>query len=222
MKYAHSTWSSERASWRLVIQLNLLHSIFRILDTLQAEMDDEHLKADDNESIEIDSPKREPLVFSEMHHALKLRLEPLHEVQRDLKRILGAGAEEVQPMKGPMYASPFDVEYTPTRESFRGRGLDEFHVRNLMDVIARTTLAVNDNDQPAKQEGPVIDERTEVIARCKDDMKALWADPTVRKVLRRRRVHIEDSAGLYVIVPVDFALCMTLTAITVIGSMQFS
>ena len=119
MKYAHSAWSTERALWRPVIQLNLLHSVFRILDTLQAEMDNEHPKHN-NEIIEIDDPKREPLVFSENHHALKLRLEPLYEVERDLKRILGAEAEEVQLMDGPMHASPFDAEYTPARESSQG------------------------------------------------------------------------------------------------------
>ena len=120
MKYAHSAWSAERALWRLVIQLNLLHSIFRILDTLQAEMDNEHPKHN-NEIIEIDDPKREPLVFSENHHALKLRLEPLHEVERDLKRILGAGVEEVQPMDGPMHASlPLMQSILPKENLLKG------------------------------------------------------------------------------------------------------
>jgi hypothetical protein len=218
MKYAPSAWNTERALWRLVIQLDLLHSIFRILDTLQAEMDNEHPKPDNNEIIEIDDPIREPLDFSEKHHALNLRLEPLYEVERDLKRILGAGAEEVQPMNGPMHASPFDAEYTPARESSQGYRLDEFYVRKLVDAIARTTLSVTDDNQPAKQEGQVIDELTEIIARYKDDMKVLWADPTVRKMLRRRNMHIEDSAGLYVNVPGDFELCMTLTAISVLCS----
>jgi hypothetical protein len=83
-------------------------------------MDNEHPKPDNHENIEIGNPKREPLVFSENHHALKLCLEPLHEVERDLKRILGAGTEEVQPMDGPMHTPPFDAEYTPARESSQG------------------------------------------------------------------------------------------------------
>ena len=60
MKYAHSAWSTERSSWRLVIQLNLLHSIFRILDALQAEMDNVHPKTDNNELIDIDGPQKAP------------------------------------------------------------------------------------------------------------------------------------------------------------------
>ena len=168
MKYAHGTWSTERALWRLVIQLNLLHSIFRILDTIQAEMDNEHPKPDNHENIEIGDPKCEPLVFSEKHHTLKLRLEPLHEVERDLKRIFGAGSEVVQPMDGPIHASPFDVEHTPAKEFSQGHRLDKFHVRSLMDAIARTILSVTDDNQPAKQEGPVIDERTEIIARLQE------------------------------------------------------
>jgi guanine nucleotide-binding protein alpha-1 subunit len=217
MKYAPSAWNTERALWRPVIQLNLLHSIFRILDALQAEMDNEHLKSDTNEIIEIDDPICEPLVFSEKYHALKLRLEPLYEVERDLKRILGAEAEEVQLMDGPMHASPFDAEYTPARESSQGHRPDEFNVRSLTDAIARTTLSVTGDNQSANQEGPV-GEQTEIIARYKDDMEALWADSTIRKMLRRRKINIEESAGLYVNVPGDFALCMTLIAISVLYS----
>src|SRR6202035_650171 len=105
--------------------------------------------------------------------------------------ILGA-----RPMDGPMHASPFDAEYTPTRESSQGHCLDEFHVRSLMDAIARTTLSVTDDNQPARQDSLVIDKRTEIIACYKNDMKALWTDPTVKNMLHRRKMRIEDSAGL--------------------------
>ena len=120
MKYAHSAWSSERALWRPVTQPSLLHSIFHILDTLQAEMDNEHPKSDNSEIIEIDDPLCERLVFAEKRHALKLRLEPLHEIERGLKRILGAGTEEVQPMDGPMHASPLMQCILPQENLLKG------------------------------------------------------------------------------------------------------
>ncbi|KIM35946.1 hypothetical protein M413DRAFT_449483 [Hebeloma cylindrosporum] len=43
MKYAKESWDAERASWRAVIQLNLIRSIITIVETLQAEMDGEPL-----------------------------------------------------------------------------------------------------------------------------------------------------------------------------------
>jgi guanine nucleotide-binding protein alpha-1 subunit len=40
------------------------------------------------------------------------------------------------------------------------------------------------------------DEPTEVICHCREEMMALWEDPTVREVLRRRKVRVEESPGL--------------------------
>jgi guanine nucleotide-binding protein subunit alpha len=42
------------------------------------------------------------------------------------------------------------------------------------------------------------DEATEVIASCREDMKSLWTDEVVRSVLVKRRLRLEDSAGLLV------------------------
>jgi hypothetical protein len=41
----------------------------------------------------------------------------------------------------------------------------------------------------------VVDEVTEVIASCKEDMVALWSDPAVRTVLKSWNIHLEDSLG---------------------------
>ena len=40
------------------------------------------------------------------------------------------------------------------------------------------------------------DDATDVIASCKDDMKTLWNDPEVKAVLKKRKVKLQDSAGL--------------------------
>jgi guanine nucleotide-binding protein subunit alpha len=44
--------------------------------------------------------------------------------------------------------------------------------------------------------GDTVDEATEVIAKCKDDLKALWEDTLVQQVLVERKVKMADSAGL--------------------------
>ncbi len=40
------------------------------------------------------------------------------------------------------------------------------------------------------------DESQAVLNQCRDDMIALWNDPTVRDVLRKRKVRLEESPGL--------------------------
>ncbi|KAJ3509482.1 hypothetical protein NLJ89_g5201 [Agrocybe chaxingu] len=44
MCYARAAWDAERASWRSVIQLNIVRSIVTIVEVLQAEMDDEPIE----------------------------------------------------------------------------------------------------------------------------------------------------------------------------------
>ena len=41
-----------------------------------------------------------------------------------------------------------------------------------------------------------VDESQAVLNQCRDDMIALWNDATVRDVLRKRKVRLEESPGL--------------------------
>ncbi|KNZ73701.1 Guanine nucleotide-binding protein G(t) subunit alpha-3 [Termitomyces sp. J132] len=49
----------------------------------------------------------------------------------------------------------------------------------------------------SREKANAVDDATEVIAECKQDMGALWVDPTVKAVLKRRRIRLEDSAGFF-------------------------
>ena len=40
------------------------------------------------------------------------------------------------------------------------------------------------------------DDATEVIAGCREDIRALWADAGVQELLARQRIRLADSAGL--------------------------
>src|SRR3984957_5739805 len=189
MKHTKSVWKKERTSWRVVIQLNLLRSIIRILDALRAEMhseipDTSSTLEGEEEDRSDDHHRKSSLVFSDKHRLLILRLAPLREVDLDLKRLLGAGSEEVRPSSGFTNPAPSDIDPpTPSKRASGSRRTwrrtDEFHVRS-------------------KRGSTAADPTTEVIARCKDDMKALWEDSVVRSVLSRRKIRLEDSAGLFV------------------------
>jgi hypothetical protein len=213
-KHAKSAWKKERTSWRVVIQLNLLRSIIRILDALRAEMDGERPDTsstlggggDDHSD---DHHHKSSIVFSDKHQLLILRLAPLRKVDLDLKRLLGAGSEEVRPSSGFTHPALFDMDPPTTSKRASGshrtwRRTDEFHIRSLMDTFARTGEHSKDAQQ-STQPNPgstAIDPTTEVIARCKDDMKTLWEDSTVRSVLSRRKIRLEDSAGLFVAISI--------------------
>ncbi|KAF8054753.1 guanine nucleotide binding protein, alpha subunit, partial [Lyophyllum atratum] len=64
-------------------------------------------------------------------------------------------------------------------------------------MVRGVTGVAGKGHERGQAQGEVVDEATEVIASCREDMKALWTDATVRDVLKRRRLRIEDSAGFF-------------------------
>jgi guanine nucleotide-binding protein subunit alpha len=205
MKYAHTSWSQERGSWRAVIQLNLIRSIIAIVETLQAEMDNEPITSRPMSPVELNSdallrrslditpseieaasqPLSIPLTAK--HHLLKRRLGPLRRVEADLKRRLGSACmEETEGGNAGVMGAGDDRGAVVAKQSM------EFGVRGWKDVLggwAQDSKAVRDGILP-------VDDATEVISSCKEDMKALWMDQAVKDILEKRRMRIQDSAGL--------------------------
>jgi hypothetical protein len=189
MRYARAAWEKERASWRAVVQLNVVRSIITILAMVEAEMNGEiAANTDDDGEDFLDDDEEDnqdvALKFSDRHQLLIIRLAPLRQVEADLKRRLGAGVEPVVPLL-PMSATPFDDPYTPPHSK---RKLTEFSVRCWKDVL----------DPSAPQthaDCSTLDSATLTIAGWKDDMKVLWEDKFVRIALKRRKVRLLDSAG---------------------------
>ena len=217
MTYARDAWDAERASWRSVIQLNLVRSIITIVETLQAEMAGDSLPQSARHSPI--SPKSSSSftttpsgniipqqsttdsvssLLNGKHQLLQLRLGPLRHVEADLKRRFGAQADEDEGVQS--------IPLGPLRLDVEPHGLykKEFGVSRLMEALKKSLgsrsqesprggdpghnrMVTTDND---------VDEVTEVIASCKDDMVALWSDPAVRTVLKNWNVRLEDSAGL--------------------------
>ncbi|KAJ3476224.1 hypothetical protein NLI96_g11307 [Meripilus lineatus] len=115
LQFAPNSWASERASWRAVIQLNLVRSVNTILDALASEMSApsrssySHPPTPGSRSRLSSSFEREerrersppptiasfsrssvpPIPFTNHHSLLKLRLAPLRSVEADLKSFLG-------------------------------------------------------------------------------------------------------------------------------------
>ncbi|KAF9056992.1 G-protein alpha subunit [Panaeolus papilionaceus] len=226
MRYARAAWEEERASWRAVIQLNLIRSIITIVEAIQDEMEDASENPPSpstrygNHSTSSDSPTGSSFNFSlpsdavsqsgfssiltERHQLLKLRLGPLRRVQTDLKRRLGEGAEEEQDGVAAEIG-PLDNSkgHRPQRR--------EFTVRRLHDALQKGAsvhkpISRNFNggagshsngSHTGSDEDVTVDDATEIIASCREDMRSLWCDESVRAVLKKRKIRLEDSAGFF-------------------------
>lgn len=250
MKYAKASWDAERASWRAVIQLNLIRSIITIVETLQAEMDGEPLdrpatpstpatpliagpipntpptavpSRHDPSSFLVSQTSKESLsrstslsranktslstILTGKHQLLKLRLGPLRRVEADLKRQLGEGADEEQDGVAESFG-PLSLEMASQTLTKRTK---EFGVRKLHEALQRSAAATkrsqsrngsthgHGSDDELSGFGDSVDGATEILASCQEDMKALWSDEAVKMVLRKRKLRLEDTAGLYVV-----------------------
>jgi guanine nucleotide-binding protein alpha-1 subunit len=220
MKYARAAWTQERASWRTVIQLNVLRSIIAIVETLQAEMDDEPIVSSPLSLADIDSnavlrssldstsseveatsqPLSVPL--TDKHRILKLRLGPLRSVEADLMRRLGAASTE-EPAGSDSRVMGDGTAGTVSSTIAAQKRQSEFGVMRWKDTLGGW---INQKTSGDGKHQPV-DDATEVIASCKEDMKALWMDQAVQAILAKRRMRVQDSAGLLVFI---FFLCSSL------------
>lgn len=153
--------------------------------------------SDDSNSPVTRTSKLPQLKFKEKHRLLQLRLGPLRQVQTDLEQRLGSAATEPN-FTNVTQAAPFD--------SGR-RALKEFSInstngwKSALDKF-RAARAVRPDTGPGslRKLKSKEDETSEVIAGCRDDMKALWEDLVIREMLSRRKTRIEDSAGLCVLI----------------------
>ncbi|KAG1726028.1 guanine nucleotide binding protein, alpha subunit [Suillus paluster] len=174
MRFARDKWIEERASWRAVILLNLVRSANTILDALSQDMDEEQDGLNDASK------------FDDYYRQYKVRLSPLQAVESNLKRLLGATPEDIQPRKqnSPTTLSPC--------------GSSEFFIRSrAWRNFIQTTRGHEFSKHSFERDLPNLVDNTEVIANCKDDIKALWMDGLIQDMLWRRRTRLEDSAGFF-------------------------
>lgn len=192
MRFAKEEWEEERNGWRSVVQLNVVRSITAVIRVIEAEMNGEAAGESDEDqqghSITVESTQSESLKFTDRHQLLMIRLAPLLGVEAELKRRLGAGAEPVQATS--MSATPFD---SPEEQYSRRKRVQEFSVRSWKDVLETEHRSALHGTHSAASDSELA---TVTIARCKDDMKALWQDKAVQQALQRRKVQLADSAGL--------------------------
>ena len=182
MRYARAEWEKERNGWRSVVQLNVVRSIITIQNVIEAEMNGDAPPETEDELAINDDNEIEVFKFTDHHQLLMIRLAPLVRVEAELRHRLGAGSELLPSFSNSMSATPFDAPYS--------NQLRELSVPSWKDVL-------DPSGRPGELSPKTADSVTSVLAGCKDDMKALWDDKAVRLALKRRRLQLPDSAGLY-------------------------
>ncbi|KAI0699036.1 G-alpha-domain-containing protein [Cerioporus squamosus] len=159
-----------------------------------------------------DSPTSEsssgpPIQFSHTHALLKLRLAPLRRVEADLKQLIGAATDEItaSTLSGDNDSGPDDLSAAAPFENSAGRRRpSEYYVRSNVswrEAVRGAYNKISRNDDPARAggaaDGEKLEDATEIIASCAEDMHALWSDEVVQDLLRRRRIRMELAPGFF-------------------------
>jgi guanine nucleotide-binding protein subunit alpha len=207
LTYARKEWSEEKASWRPVIFLNLIRNVNVVLAHLSNEMFDIPFNPEGSQE-DLDSPRPARTLtrikFTEKHQQLRHRLEPLTAIQHQLEEKLGSASLELQ-STSVSTAAPFDLVTCR-------RGLPEFSInssngwKSALDRLrsirhSSSPRTAQGNDLPESPVTPLRDndleeEAASTLDSVREDIKSLWEDITVKEVLTRRKVRIEDTPGL--------------------------
>ncbi|KAG2367170.1 guanine nucleotide binding protein, alpha subunit [Suillus spraguei] len=165
---------SERASWRAVIQLNVVQSIHAILDLMSRAHSSAH-----NPSSQQPSKEYPPL--SPDHLKLKMRLAPLLQVEAALmKKLLPNGY--VQPSN--LADSTLRQEISVNSSAGWKNTFNRLMGRNSCD--SADLIDWSDPDDPGV-----------VLNACAEDMKHLWTDPTIQKLMEVEKMRPEEMAGFF-------------------------
>ncbi|KAK0193114.1 guanine nucleotide binding protein, alpha subunit [Armillaria mellea] len=188
LKYARREWAEERLLWKLVIFFNLVRNVNGILDILAQEMSRSATTFADSsrDSSLADESPNVSLTFKETHRLLKLRLEPLRQIQTELERRLGNAAVELK-TTDVMAAAPFGESAVSDFSMDATNGWKTaFDKLKMRPGVSRL--------QQMRDEEDAI---TDAVTGYRGDMKAIWEDPVIREMLARRRNRIEDGSGFF-------------------------
>lgn len=124
--------------------------------------------------------------FTSRHQVLLFRLSPLRRVEEDLKHMLGT-------RDSPDARAPPSSLSTrrPSREFF----VCSWEWRAFLQGSPSRDGHHHSHAQ-ATRDTVNLDNITEVIAQCADDIQELWEDELVQRMVQRREIALEDSATL--------------------------
>jgi len=177
--YEPKAFRTERASWRAVIQLNVVRSIHLILDAMTKAQTTAHSTASR------DSLNNQVQLSPELLK-LKMRLSRLLEVEQVLTRRLtpsGSGESEA------------------TQLGHSKNGVKELTI-NAASQWKNTFTRLLSGESSSDEEEEVIDwddpnDPSVILNACSEDMISLWSNPVVQQLLEKQNIRLEDMAGFF-------------------------
>jgi hypothetical protein len=206
--YSPDSLDQERASWRTVVYFNVARSVKRILDILESHgdlFDDDTPDRADNSAYDSISSKRtlegdDPADCSSTHPypspvvtesqkqiaTLRLRLSPLVAAECTLADRLSGGIRVSGSGKGDVYVRDGWQSRSAARNSrSRVASAPNFSLPNpLSDGVISLNAA------------EAVEEVGRILDASKENVKALWRSDVVQKMIKRRRLRLEEWAEL--------------------------
>jgi hypothetical protein len=217
--YSPDTLDKERASWRVVIYFNVARSVKRILEYLDSHGDafdgdihdgpahgpvhdsvaskktiEDLIREDATEDTSLQTRSYSspvPPVLTEAQKqiaTLRLRLCPVVAAENTLAdklsggvRVSGSGRDNVFVRHGWQLRSAARNSYL----SSRSRGTSGTPTTPVME--SGNTVNVSE----------VVEEVGRILDASKEDIKVLWRSDVVQKMIKRRRLRLEEWAELY-------------------------
>ncbi|KAJ7242545.1 guanine nucleotide binding protein, alpha subunit [Mycena haematopus] len=184
LMYEPKAFRAERASWRAIIQLNVVRSIHIIIEAMTRAQN----STDRPPSARSSVSSHESLRLDAELVQLKMRLVPLLEVEKSLmKRLSLPGSTEWEPTERPLTT-------TKRRQS------KEIAVNSTVAWKAAFTRMAEDRqsfdtDHLIDWDDP--EDPGMLLHASNDDMKRLWAHPTVQAILDKQSIRLQESAGFF-------------------------
>jgi guanine nucleotide-binding protein subunit alpha len=181
---------TEKPSWRAVIQYNIVRSVRIIVEAMTDAQASNHSSESGSSSYTSHHNRQEsrtpkgildyPQLTAE-HQTLKMRLSPLVQIEESLIRKLTLSGAAEYLNDGRNYAKEVTVNSTLGWKNAFSR-----LVRDGRDSVESDLLI--DWDDP---NDPGV-----VLNACADDIKRLWHDPVIQRLLDVRKLRVEEVAGL--------------------------
>ncbi|KAJ7145395.1 guanine nucleotide binding protein, alpha subunit [Mycena crocata] len=186
LMYDSKAFRAERASWRAIVQLNVVRSIHVILDVIT--------RAQNRRSHDEARPPESPTVDDDLL-ALKMRLSPLIQVEEVLmQRLIPSGPDRSDAAR---LAQLTNIPYSERPRNVN-REVAVNSATQWKDVFTRLVSSDKDSFDSEKAidwEDP--NDPGVVLHALAEDMKALWNNQTVQALLVRQNLRLQEAAGFF-------------------------
>ncbi|KAG6920056.1 hypothetical protein DXG01_010124 [Tephrocybe rancida] len=189
--HSNKAFRTERASWRAVVQLNVVRSVRLILDAM-AEA--QAAASPSASASQLDLAPRYPTLTPDLLR-LKMRLSPLQQVEETLlRKMTPAGSAEFEATHlSPLTNLPYSVRNggAPTELALNSLTPWKSAFNKLLATSTRASIDSQEIDFDDPKDPGVV------LNACKDDINTLWTDPTIKELLSVKKLRLQDLGGFF-------------------------